>query len=38
MPGGHIEPGETIMDAMAREGKEETEMDLKPVAIVTWAS
>ena len=36
MPGGHVEPGETIIEAMAREGEEETELHLKPVALVTY--
>lgn len=31
--GGHIEPGETILEGAAREGLEETGLQLKPVEI-----
>jgi len=34
--GGHIEPGETILEGALREGKEETGLDLKPVAIINF--
>lgn len=34
LPGGHIEPGETIVEAAWREAKEETGLELKPVQIV----
>lgn len=33
LPGGHIEPGEKIMDAAVRETKEEVGLDVTPVAI-----
>jgi nucleoside triphosphatase len=32
-PGGHVEPGERIAEALAREGHEETGLDIKPIAI-----
>lgn len=32
--GGHVEPGETILDSALREGQEETGLELKPVCIL----
>lgn len=36
MPGGHVEPGEGLIESQVREGKEETGLDLVPVEIVSW--
>ena len=36
MPGGHIEYGETIKEAITREAEEETGLKLEPVDIVAW--
>jgi len=36
MPGGHIDPGETIEQAALREAEEETGLKLKPVKIVSF--
>ncbi|MDO8618533.1 MAG: NUDIX domain-containing protein [Candidatus Daviesbacteria bacterium] len=35
-PGGHIDPGEKIMDAIARETEEETGLKIDPIEIVVW--
>ena len=35
-PGGHIEPGETILDAIVREGEEETNLKLKGISVYCW--
>ena len=35
LPGGHIEPGEKILEAAVREVKEETGLDARPIAIIT---
>jgi nucleoside triphosphatase len=34
IPGGHVEPGETIMESAIREAKEETGLSVKPVTIL----
>ncbi len=36
LPGGHIEPGEKILDALVREGKEETGLNLKGIEVFYW--
>ncbi len=36
MPGGHIEPGETIMETAVREGEEETGLKLEAVSVFYW--
>lgn len=36
MPGGHIEPGEKIIEAAAREGEEETGLKLEVIDIVCF--
>lgn len=36
MPGGHIEPGETIIQAIVREAEEEVGLKLQPVKIVSF--
>lgn len=36
MPGGHIEPGETIVDAVVREAQEEVGLQLTPIKIVSF--
>lgn len=36
LPGGHIEPGETIFEAAVREGQEETGLILKPIEIINF--
>ena len=36
MPGGHIEPGEKIVEALLREAEEEVGLDLKFCGIVTF--
>lgn len=35
LPGGHIEPGEKILEAAVREVKEETGLDARPISIIT---
>ncbi|MFH0937228.1 MAG: NUDIX domain-containing protein [Candidatus Daviesbacteria bacterium] len=35
LPGGHIEPGETILQATSREVGEETGLELKSIATIT---
>ena len=36
MPGGHIEPGETINEAVIREAKEEVGLSVKPEGVITY--
>jgi nucleoside triphosphatase len=36
MPGGHIEPGETIEEAQVREASEETGLSLQPGGIIAF--
>lgn len=36
MPGGHIEPGETIVEAIVREAQEEVGLQLTPIKIVSF--
>jgi nucleoside triphosphatase len=36
MPGGHVEPGEKLVEAAVREGEEETGLKLRPIALFDW--
>lgn len=36
LPGGHVEPGERILDAAVREAAEETGLQLRPVVLLTF--
>ncbi|MBI4118842.1 MAG: NUDIX domain-containing protein [Parcubacteria group bacterium] len=36
LPGGHIEAGESILEATVREAQEETGLKLKPIKILTF--
>jgi len=36
LPGGHLEPGETIMEVAAREAEEETGLKTRPIAVIHW--
>lgn len=36
LPGGHVDPGETIVVAALREGKEETGLELEPLKVLRW--
>lgn len=36
IPGGHVEPGEKILDSAFREAQEETGLPLTPITIVTF--
>lgn len=36
MPGGHIEPGESILLAITREAQEEANLELEPVEVIHW--
>ena len=35
-PGGHIEPGEKILEALVREGYEETNLKLECISVYYW--
>ncbi|MDP4009512.1 MAG: NUDIX domain-containing protein [Candidatus Shapirobacteria bacterium] len=35
-PGGHIEPGETIIDGVKREIEEEVGLTVEPIGILAW--
>lgn len=35
-PGGHIEPGERILEALVREGYEETNLELEGISVYYW--
>ncbi len=34
MPGGHIEPGEKVMEGIAREAEEESGLKVRPLAVI----
>ncbi len=36
LPGGHIDPGESIMNSQVRETLEETGLTVKPITIFAW--
>lgn len=36
MPGGHVEPGESIVSAITREAQEEANLELEPIEVIHW--